>query len=210
MNSAAWIIGAGPGIGRAAAARFAAEGFAVGCVIRPGDEPSDYPGQAVRAEVGDLASLGRALEALEARVGAPALLLFNASTGRPGNAAELTPEALLEDLAGSGAALLLAVRQALPAMRTAGRGTLLVTGGGLAFGPKPGLASASAGKALQRSLALSLAEELAPEGIHVASLAVCGFVQPGTPLSPEAVAQALWELHLEPRDAWTVERRLPR
>lgn len=209
MNPSAWIIGAGPGIGRAAAARFAAEGYSVGCVIRPGESPMDYSGYAVRADVGDLMALSGALDALDAAVGAPSLCLFNASTGRPGNAVDLSPEALLEDLAGSGAALLLTAQHVFPAMRAAGHGTLLVTGGGLAFGPKPGLASASAGKALQRSLALSLAEELAPEGIHIASLAVCGFVQSGTPLSPEAVAQALWELHSEPREAWSAERRMP-
>ncbi len=209
MAATAWILGAGPGIGRAAALRVAAEGYQVGCVIRPGEDADAYPGQVVAADVGNLQALSRAMDALEAALGLPSLLLFNASTGRPGPAAELEPEALLEDLTGSGAALLLAVQRVLPALRRAGRGTLLVTGGGLAFAPKAGLASASAGKALQRSLALSLAEELAPEGIHVATLAVCGFVQPHTDLSPEAVAQALWELHLEPPEAWTRERRLP-
>ncbi len=209
MGNTAWIIGAGPGIGRAAAQRFAAEGFRVGCVIRPGDDLTAYPGLALAADVGDLSALEGALNRLEADFGLPSLLLFNASTGRSGTAADLGPEALLEDLTGSGAALLLAVQRALPAMRAASHGTILVTGGGLAFGPKAGLASASAGKALQRSLTLSLSEELAPEGIHIASLAVCGFVQPGTPLSPDAVAEALWNLHQEPQEAWSQERRIP-
>jgi NAD(P)-dependent dehydrogenase (short-subunit alcohol dehydrogenase family) len=94
-------------------------------------------------------------------------------------------------------------------MRRAGRGTLLFTGGGLALGPKPGLAAASLGKAALRSLALSLAGELAPEGIHAATVTVCGFVQPGTPLSPDRVAQAFWELHAQERDHWENEWILP-
>jgi NAD(P)-dependent dehydrogenase (short-subunit alcohol dehydrogenase family) len=94
-------------------------------------------------------------------------------------------------------------------MRRAGRGTLLYTGGGLALAPKPGLACAALCKAALRSLALSLAAELAPEGIHAATVTVCGFVQPGTPLSPDLVAETFWELYLEKSSAWQAERLLP-
>jgi hypothetical protein len=47
------------------------------------------------------------------------------------------------------------------------------------------------GKAALRSLALCLAQELAPEGIHAATITVCGFVQRGT------LARALRTLPLE-------------
>ena len=74
--------------------------------------------------------------------------------------------------------------------------------------PKPGLASACLGKAALRSLALSLAAELAPEGIHAATVTVCGFVQPGSPLAPEHVAEAFWELHGQEKTAWESERTM--
>ena len=65
------------------------------------------------------------------------------------------------------------------------------------------------GKAALRSLALSLAGELAPEGIHAATVTIRGFVQPGTPLAPDLIAQVFWEIHLENKEDWTPERVLP-
>ena len=100
---------------------------------------------------------------------------------------------------------LAAAQWALGPMRRAGHGTLLFTGGGLGLQPKPGLASGSLGKAALRSLALSLGTELAPEGIHAGTVTVCGFVQPGTALDAERVAEAFWTLHRQTRDAWIYE-----
>jgi NAD(P)-dependent dehydrogenase (short-subunit alcohol dehydrogenase family) len=94
-------------------------------------------------------------------------------------------------------------------MRRAGRGTLLFTGGGLALQPKPGMASACLGKAALRSLALSLGAELAPEGIHAGTVTVAGFVQAGTALDAERVAQAFWDFHCQPRKDWTFESVIP-
>jgi len=107
------------------------------------------------------------------------------------------------------AAALAGARWALPSMRAAGEGTLLFTGGGIGLKPQAGLASASLGKAALRSLALSFAEELEPEGIHAAIVTVRGFVQAGTALSPEAVAECFWELHAQPPGSWDKERVLP-
>lgn len=210
MDQTAWIIGAGPGIGRAAAERFRTAGFGVGVVGRPGEDLGLEGGVVMApADAFDPSALHAALEALEARLGLPSVLIYNASFGSPGSLVNLPPSEAAGQLAGAAQSLLACVTRVIPAMTAAGRGTLLITGGGLAFAPKPGLALPSAVKALQRSLALSLAEELAPMGIHVATLAVCGFVQSDAPLNPEAVAQALWDLHAEAPGAWTHERRLP-
>jgi NAD(P)-dependent dehydrogenase (short-subunit alcohol dehydrogenase family) len=152
--------------------------------------------------------LREALAAIEAWGGAPEALVYNASAGTPGPAAELDPAQLQADLRVNVGSALAAARWALPAMRQAGRGTLLFTGGGLALRPQAGLASASLGKAALRSLALSLAQELEPEGIHAATVTVCGFVQPGTPFAPELIAQEFWELHLQKRECWENERIL--
>ena len=129
--------------------------------------------------------------------------------GTPGAGADLEPDHLWQDFQVNVAAPLGAVRWALPAMLRAGRGTLLFTGGGLALQPKPGLAASSMGKAALRSLALSLGQELAPQGVHAATVTVCGFVQPGTALDAETVAEAFWACHLQDREGWTWEMTLP-
>jgi len=83
----------------------------------------------------------------------------------------------------------------LDGMMEAGHGTILLTGGGLALAPLADLASLSIGKAAVRSLAFSLAEELEPAGIHVATVTICGFVQEGTHFSPDRIAAEFWRLH---------------
>jgi len=212
------ILGAGPGIGLAAARRFAQGGFRVAAVARPGDPLAGFqadlaahggPARVLGADLALAGALAEACAAIERWGGWPEVLVYNASAGAPGPVAELAPEALLEGFRVSAGAALAAAQWALPAMRAARRGSLLFTGGGLALAPKPGLAAAAMGKAALRSLALSLAEELATEGIHAATVTVCGFVQAGTPLSPERVAQAFWDLHAQPPGTWEKEHKLP-
>jgi short-subunit dehydrogenase len=204
------ILGAGPGIGLSSALRFRREGFRVAMVSRPGDDLEAFRraldgGLVLGADLAE----GLDLERIEAWGGHPRVLVYNASAGAPGPAADLSPEQAIADLQVNVALALAGVRWALPSMRAGGVGTLLFTGGGIGLKPQAGLASGSLGKAALRSLALSLAEELEPEGIHAATVTVRGFVQPGTELSPGRVAECFWELHAQPRGAWDRERVLP-
>jgi NAD(P)-dependent dehydrogenase (short-subunit alcohol dehydrogenase family) len=204
------LLGIGPLIGAALARRFARGGFRTALV---GLDPvlletlaADLPG--ARGYVRDLGEPGAVSEVMAAIAraqGEARVLVWHASAGARGTASALDPQVLARDLRLNAVAPLEAVQQVLPAMRRAGQGTLLFTGGGLALKPEVGLASGSAGKAALRQLALCLAAELAPEGIHAATVTVAGFVQPGTPFDPERVAQGFWELHAEPRDQWRDE-----
>ena len=103
------------------------------------------------------------------------------------------------------AGALMAAKLAAPAMRAAGRGTIVLTGGGLAHEPKAGASALSIGKAGMRSLTFCLAQELAPGGIHVATVTVSGRVEPGTHFDPDRIADEYWKLHTEPAAAWTTE-----
>jgi NAD(P)-dependent dehydrogenase (short-subunit alcohol dehydrogenase family) len=81
----------------------------------------------------------------------------------------------------------------------------LLTGGGLALSPSAQYADLAIGKAGMRSLALSLAEELEPHGIHVATVTVAGGVQAGTYFAPELIAEVYWRLHAQLRGSWERE-----
>lgn len=159
-------------------------------------------------DVADRQALGEALARVETELGFPGVVVWNASQGHSGCLTQVDDAALLRDLEANLLAPLDVIRWALPAMRAASRGTILVTGGGLALDPKPSMASSSLGKALQRHLALLLDGELREAGIHAATLTVCGFVQPGSSLSPDIVASALWELHVQAPGSWERERLL--
>jgi len=212
----ALVIGAGPGIGLTTGRRFARGGFNVGLVARDSGCLEAFEGalreagapaaRALAADVQDGEALAQALERLQdGNLGEPQVLVYNASLGHATRPSRLGPEELEEAFRANVLAALQSARGVLPAMRAAGRGTILFTGGGLALSPKAREASLSIGKAALRSLALCLAEELEPEGIHVATLTIQGFVQAGTPFDPDLVAEHFWELHQEPAGTWRHE-----
>jgi len=97
------------------------------------------------------------------------------------------------------------VREVVPAMRAAGRGTILLTGGGMALQPVMQLAAVGVAKAAQRSLFQSLAAELSPDGIHVAMVTIQGMVKEGGPFDPALIAEAHFRLHEQSRDDWQAE-----
>lgn len=200
------MVGFGPGVGAAVARRFAAGGFEVLGLAR---DPAKHAGL-----TGPAITLGKADAARpESLAGAiPAdtqVLIYNAyrmTPAEPGPSA-LMPAELLQDFAINVAGAMAAIQVVLPGMRGAGRGTILLTGGGLALDPTGWLTAASlaVGKAGLRSLALSLSAELAPQNIHAATVTIAGTVEPGTAFDPDRIAQAYWALHQDPPGAFRAE-----
>jgi short-subunit dehydrogenase len=210
-----FLVGMGPGVGAAVARRFAAEGFAVGAIARsaaaldatlPAVAALGVPTARAQADAGDSTALQAALAALQAQLGAPGVLVYNAAAVTQQPLADLAPERLAADLGVSVVGALAATQAVLPAMRAQGQGTLLYTGGGFAFEPMPVLATLGAGKAALRNLAFSLHAALAPEGLHAATVTIGGMVQAGGPFDPERIAEHYWALHAQPRAEWQRER----
>jgi len=208
------IVGAGPGIGLSVARRFAREGFQIALVARRAEALEGYAaelradGDMAAAYPADLADLA-ALPGLFARIGAelspPDVLVYNASAVTHGLPSHLTPAQLLGDLTVSVVGALACVREVLPAMRERGEGTIMLTGGGFALNTYAPMASLGIGKAALRSLALNLGAELEPQGIHAATVTILGEVREGTLFDAERIAEAYWQLHAQPRGAWSRE-----
>jgi short-subunit dehydrogenase len=198
------IVGMGPGVSRAVARRFAADGHAIGMIARrvhaletaaaelAGD---GIPTAWAAADAGDPVSLRAAIAELTHRLGPPDVLLYNALSSHRGAPTQLDPTGALADLAVNAVGALVAVQAVAPAMIERRRGTILLTGGGLALTPIPFLSSLAMGKAAIRSLAGSLAGELAPHGIRVGTVTICGAVQDGTPFAADRVAELFHQLH---------------
>jgi NAD(P)-dependent dehydrogenase (short-subunit alcohol dehydrogenase family) len=87
-----------------------------------------------------------------------------------------------------------ATQVAALAMRAAGGGTILFTGGGWADHPGPAWGTVSLGKAALRPAATMLGAELAGDGIRVASITIAGQIRPGTPFSPDQIAEKYWSV----------------
>ena len=97
-----------------------------------------------------------------------------------------------------------ATRAVLPAMREAGAGTLLFTGGGGAVDPLPMFGNVNAAQAALRNWVINLNKELAGSGVVAAHVAINVGIGGGGPEgSPTATAEQIaplyWELY-EKRD----------
>ncbi|MBA3471522.1 MAG: SDR family NAD(P)-dependent oxidoreductase [Herpetosiphonaceae bacterium] len=206
------IVGAGPGISLAVAERFAREGFQIALIARRAAALDEYVRQlggsatahGFVADAGDEQALIGAFDAIH-QLGPTAVLVYNASAGHAGSPLTLAAADLIADFKVSVVGALVATQQVVPHMQASGRGTILLTGGGLALNPYPAYAALAVGKAGIRNLSFSLAAELAPARIHVATITIDGFVQPNTPLAPDVIAEGYWRLHTQPRNQWERE-----
>src|ERR1017187_6964002 len=130
------IVGMGPGIGRGVARRFAKEGFAIGMISRDPEALRRFEAEipnsrGVVADAGD----ERALRAALRELGPAAVLVYNASAGHSRPAPPLDAEAAIADFRVNLLGAVAAVQESVSAMRAAGRGTIFITGGGLALKP---------------------------------------------------------------------------
>jgi short-subunit dehydrogenase len=92
-----------------------------------------------------------------------------------------------------------------PAMRQAGTGTFLVTGGYASVSPQPAYATISLGKAGLRAATSLLHDELKADGVHVAGITIAGAIASGTPIDPDRIADTYWALHMQPVARWSAE-----
>lgn len=203
-NRTCVIVGMGTGVGLAVAKRFAREGFRIAMIARREAALEEYAtalkqagaeAHGFAADAADFTSLKNAFDQIKQQLGTPEVLVYNAAVLKQGKPSQLDVEDFIYDFRVNVAAALVCVQQVLEPMRLQKQGTILFTGGGLAFQPSPAFASLAIGKAGLRSLCYSLGEELQKDGIHVATVTICGFVQPGTHFDPDLIAQEYWKLH---------------
>jgi NAD(P)-dependent dehydrogenase (short-subunit alcohol dehydrogenase family) len=207
------IVGFGPGVGLAVAERFAREGFALQLFARNQEKLDSYVDQfrargtravGKRADAGQFAQLRQAMSDAADELGAPSVLVYNASHYSVGKASTVPPEDLSAALDVGATGMIAAAQFALEGMRRRERGTILVSGGWFAIKPAAPFALMSACKAALRSLTLTLAEDAATMGVHVVCFSHSTVV---TPQSAEAriIADAYWNLHSQPREEWLSE-----
>jgi short-subunit dehydrogenase len=208
------IIAAGPGLGAAVARRFARQGAAVGLVARSASGLAELAEElratgsevaVAAADVADEDALRGALQDLRGRLGDPSVLVYNASEYVEGRPTEVGYDAFLHGLRVGVGGALVAAQEVAPAMRAAGRGTVLLTGSEAALRPYVGAAGLGVAKAGLRNLAYSLAEDLEPDGVHVTTVTIRGVLKGPKALDLEDVAERYWQLHVQPREDWETE-----
>jgi len=151
------LVGAGPGLGEAVAHRFAVGGFRVTLVARSNDKLADLAGGladtgaeigTIEADASDPEGLGARLAVLYRGERAPGVIIYNAVMGAPDQLLSVTVDHLQAAYAVDVISAIVVAQVAAPAMKAAGFGTMIVTGGGFADHPIPALATVSLGKPL--------------------------------------------------------------
>lgn len=227
----AWIAGVGAraGLGAAVARRFARGGLHV---VVTGRTPARI--EAVAAEIrehGGSASAAAADVSREQDIVAAlgqiaphrqlTAAVFNPSEAERAPSLELSAEAFERAWRVTTLGGFLFGREVLRTLSAAGRGTLLFTGATASLRGKPPFAAFAAAKAGLRSVAQTFAREFGPQGVHVAHVVIDGGIDgervrsrlgqraneipPDGLLGLDAIAEAYWQLHVQPRSAWTHE-----
>jgi len=209
------IIGVGPGLGAALAARCAREGLAVSAGARNAERLRALLDQRdlkeVAAHACDVTDQGNVDDLFENAIsvhGTPSLVVFNASGYARGGILDLAA-AQVEAAWRVGCLGGFHVGQAAArAMAPQGRGSIIFTGATASLRGSANFAAFAMAKFGLRALAQSLARELGPKGIHVAHTIVDGQIgdDPNdAKLRPAEIADAYWHLHRQTKSAWTQE-----
>lgn len=187
------VTGAGSGLGRAAATRFAAEGAKVACVDvdQTGAEETvstiGDKGLVVVADVSREADADRMVTETVEHFGQPTILYANAGIGGQGKAAEVSLEQWESVLAVNITGVWLSSKYCLPHMVHLGGGSIITQGSATAMIGFPNVAPYSASKGAVVALTRQMAVDYARHGVRVN--AICpGVID--TPLLRQARAEA--------------------
>ena len=216
------VVGVGPGNGEAIARKFSADGYAVALMARRTDLTSKLAGalpdaRAYACDVTEAASLAAAFAALRADLGEADVLVYNAGSGVWGTVEDVSPEDFERAWRVNAMGLHLAAREVIPAMKSNGKGAIIVIGATASRRGVAGTAAFAPAKMAQRGLAELMARHLWPAGVHVALIIVDGVVGgpdtrsrfPGKPddffIDPAGVAAIAASLVAQDRSAWSFE-----
>jgi NAD(P)-dependent dehydrogenase (short-subunit alcohol dehydrogenase family) len=218
----ALVVGTGPGISTSLVRKLTGAGLTVAAAARNTAKLAGLAqetGAALfAADSTDPAAVADLFDAVEARIGVPEVVIYNAAGRVRGAIPDLDPEAVRQAITASSFGAFLVVQQAAKRLIPRGSGAILLTG---ATASVKGFANSSAfaiGKFGLRGLAQSAARELAPQGIHVAHFVIDGGVRsadrpdpearPDSTLDPDAIAETYLGVLAQPRNAWTWEVEL--
>jgi len=218
----ALIVGAGPGLSASLARLLASHGLALALAARTIEklEPlcAETGALAFTCDAGDAGSVAALFAAVDAAIGAPDIVIYNASGRLRGPIESLDPAGVGRALEISAFGGFLVGQQSAKRMIPRRHGAILFTGASASIKGYPQSAAFAMGKFALRGLAQSMARELAPQGVHVAHFVIDGGIAaasrpvpadaPDSLLDPEAIAQTYWQIVNQPRSAWTWEVEL--
>jgi NAD(P)-dependent dehydrogenase (short-subunit alcohol dehydrogenase family) len=218
----ALIVGVGSGLSASLARLFVKSGMRVALAARRADNlaalAKETGAAAFACDATDRDAVAKLFVDVEAAVGTPDVVVYNASYRTRGPLAELVPEEVAKSIAVSAFGGFLVAQEAVKRMLPHHHGAILLTGASASVKGYAQSAPFAMGKFALRGLAQSMARELQPQGIHVAHIVVDGGIRserrpnppdkPDSMLDPDAIAESYLHLLQQPRSAWAWEIEL--
>lgn len=208
------IVGYGPGVAHGIAQAFAAEGFQLALLSRHPDNHRELldglleqriQAQAFATDASQPASVAKALALASSTLGEPEVLIYNASTVRPGSLGSVTSGDVLADLEVMVGGALTAANAVIPGMKQRGHGMVMFTGSHWGEVPNPAFAAPSIGKAALHQLARLVALDLKGSGVRSMLLIIKGLVHRQTTENPKRIGEAFLNAYLQPQSPESTE-----
>jgi NAD(P)-dependent dehydrogenase (short-subunit alcohol dehydrogenase family) len=218
----ALIVGAGAGLSASLARVLSKEGIKVALAARSTDDLNDLAVEAgaetFSCDASKRSDVDKLFANLDATVGAPEIVIYNASYRTRGPFVELDPAEVEKSIAVTAFGAFLVAQQAVKRMLPNGRGVILFTGASAGVKGYAQSAPFAMGKFALRGLSQSMARELHPQGIHVAHVVIDGGIKsarraepadkPASLLDPDGIAASYLHIIHQPRSVWATEIEL--
>ena len=218
----ALIVGAGSGLSASLARGLAKNGLRVALAARTSDKLAplcaEIGGHAFACDASKADQVAALFADVDARIGAPDVVIYNASGRNRGPFEELAAAEVERTIAITAFGGFLVAQQAVKRMLRKGKGAILLTGASASVKAYAQSAPFAMGKFALRGMAQSMARELSPKGIHVGHVVIDGGIRsqtrpvpadkPDSMLDPDAIAQTYMDLLRQPRSAWAWEIEL--
>jgi NAD(P)-dependent dehydrogenase (short-subunit alcohol dehydrogenase family) len=218
QQEVALIVGSGPGLSASLARLFRREGMQVALAARNARKldglVKEVDGRAYACDASSPEDVAILFDSLAKDLGAPDLVVYNASGRVRGALTELEPGAVRQTILVTCYGGFLVGQAAAQRMLKAGSGTILFTGASASVKGYANSAAFAMGKMGLTGLVQSMARELQPQNIHVAQVVIDGGIcDPARPerltargpdgcLDPDAIAQTYLHLHRQHRSTW--------
>ena len=214
MATTAVIAGVGPGLGKSLARKFASEGCQVALFARSEDYlkelaeelPDPGEGLAVQTDLTDIEEIRDGFETVRETFGSVDILVNHASAASWKGLMDVSVEEFEQSWAVNGRGAFVCSKEAVGDMLETGGGTVIFTGATSAVRSLGGAIGFTAAKFAARGMAMDMAQEFGPEGVHVAHVVIDGQIDtPGvherlpdrddeTFLDPDEMAETYWHL----------------
>ena len=222
----ALVVGVGPGLGSALARRFARAGMNVAVAARNGEklgalceelQALGVQARTYACDATDEQAVLRLFGGVRIDLGPPRLVTFNAGAFMRAGVLDTSVTDFERCWRVGCLGGFIVGREAARALLQEGGGTIIFTGATASLRGGAMFQNLAVGKFGLRALAQSMAREFQPRGIHVAHMIIDGQIKSNRPgyraeergtdalLEPDAIAETYYQIHAQPRSAWTLE-----